>query len=307
MSRKSVKKKNVIIIILAIIIIFSVAFTIWTLRKKVEPPADQDSDFLVTGLEEDIHRDSASQGKPEGVDLFFDEFFLNIQQSLIEHGDLNAPPQVKADFWLDVTAPQNVQVRDAHNGKAIVLTWDLFATPPEKIKILRSSSSGILGAEIAELSGDEVGYYDFDVEIGKIYYYSVLSVDSFGGESAHAGPYPIGPIEDLLPLLAPFSPRVMESEDRVVITWQDPLGEDFDYINIYRSEEKGLLGQNLVQIFKGVEEYIDFEIQAGVKYYYLLTSVDINGNESEFNLGIDVQEIGNPNPFLPFHKENSSS
>jgi|GEM_PF-6626527 len=127
---------------------------------------------------------------------------------------------------------------------------------------------------------------------------------------------------DTIPPVAPTDVVVQNGGDgnSVVISWTNPLDSDFDYVKIYRSEVKGLLGQPIKtkrseyiqttdgcvkqttedQTTSGAPEgdcFINMnDLTDGNTYYYTLTSVDTSGNESPQRI---ISQVGRDNPFLP--------
>ena len=72
------------------------------------------------------------------------------------------------------------------------------------------------------------------------------------------------------------------------------LINDFEFIRIYRSQISGLLGELIVDKVQK-ETYTDTNVKDNTAYYYSITSVDENGNESSNVLS--VSPAGNEFPF----------
>ncbi|HBH45799.1 MAG: hypothetical protein A2445_04395 [Candidatus Jacksonbacteria bacterium RIFOXYC2_FULL_44_29] len=241
----------------------------------------------------------AAAPEQDFLNLFFNQHFLNIQDSIIASRKSVSTPQAEVLYKAALAPPQQVQVRDLKTGRVVVITWERFATDASiTIRVLRSETAGIEGKKIAEVAGTSLGYYDFDVKTGGTYYYTLLCL---GGDdqSETVGPYQIGP---LLDLASPHPPTFVQTQvkpEGIDIVWNDPSDPDLKFINIYRSTLPGKLGQNIAQVFPGKQQFFDTKVSAQVSYYYLLTSQDEAGNESPFQLVSGAQPLGNPNPFTP--------
>jgi len=226
--------------------------------------------------------------------LFFNKDFLNLQESIIQESLPKITFQKEAIVAGALTPPVGVQVWDNKNGQIVTIVWDKFLTPPAKVRILRSLSEGGESEVLAEVDGKDFGFHDNQVEIGQKYYYSLLSIAKDKKESEITGPYKVGPIEDLTPPDSPKEVKVVVEDGKVTISWQDPEDSDLANINIYRSVEKGELGEQIAKIEPGLESFVDQEPLLGI-LYYLVLATDTSGNQSVYGL-LDSQ-IGNPNPF----------
>lgn len=232
----------------------------------------------------------------QNLDLFFDSNFLQIQETLFDEKSMAVTFQDKIVLEPKIMPPQAVRVYDAKNGQVITVIWNKFDHPPAKIKIFRSESASGKASFLAETEGASLGYHDTEIEIGKRYYYILISENQNGDESPPAGPYNAGPIKDLTAPASPKNIKTVIEQGLVRIAWEDPADSDLRFINIYRSEKPGELGANVAQVVPGIGEFID---DAGdlKTYYYLLTSEDLAGNESYYDL--IESETGRNNPFMP--------
>ena len=105
-------------------------------------------------------------------------------------------------------------------------------------------------------------------------------------------------------------------EDAVQLTWDAPVDDDFEYFRIFRSTESGFDPSGIEPYSESINTlFIDTEVSIDQAYYYILSAVDANENESEFSeevsatiVGIEEGEIipadfvlfnSFPNPFNP--------
>jgi len=273
------------------------------------PPSEEDEPVVVNVLKTAQER---SYVYNFNNDIFTDSQYLG----LTKHGVVEYNNQYKG-MVLDENvplAPINVDVMNPRTGGVLVIQWQM----PEVVNyngtiIYRSEVSGYSGELIAQITGNKTSYQDSELDNGKTYYYLIKTykiIDDIVVESENVNQI-TGRPTDMFPPESPTKIKVEESEDgnALMISWINPTDEDFDYIRIYRSTQKGVVGE--VPLYDEVEEktkiadngtvksYLvdNYRVQTNVNYYYTLTSVDTSGNES----GKDILTIPlKLNPFEPF-------
>lgn len=67
--------------------------------------------------------------------------------------------------------------------------------------------------------------------------------------------------------------------DGITIEWEEPEQEDIKSYRVYRYERGGK-PVAIVTVSHGTERFIDITARKGKLYFYYLTSVHQNGNES---------------------------
>jgi hypothetical protein len=83
---------------------------------------------------------------------------------------------------------------------------------------------------------------------------------------------------------APPAPQGVYSitgDEAVYIYWLPVRDDDLDYYGIYWNDEP--TGEFELIGTSSDESYIDYDVENGVTYYYAVTAVDVNGNESELS------------------------
>ncbi|NIU55961.1 MAG: T9SS type A sorting domain-containing protein [Phycisphaerae bacterium] len=124
-------------------------------------------------------------------------------------------------------------------------------------------------------------------------------------------------LDNLVPA-APTNLAGEETESGVVLSWDDPVDEDFDYFAVYRSTIQGFNPGSTDPIARVTKpSYTDQEVEIGTTYYYRLSAFDFSGNEGPFStefsllvVSVDdhvaaaipedyVLEQNYPNPFNP--------
>lgn len=85
---------------------------------------------------------------------------------------------------------------------------------------------------------------------------------------------------DTTPPAAPTSAKATAGTGKVTLSWTNPSDSDFNGVAIYRSTEKGKLGDKVKTTAKADSSYAD-TLSAKGTYYYTLRSVDTASNESQ--------------------------
>jgi hypothetical protein len=109
--------------------------------------------------------------------------------------------------------------------------------------------------------------------------------------------------------LAPATPSALiasvNTDNSIELTWSDPVDEDFKYFKIYRglTQDFDPAGTEAYDETT-IANYGDTQTEGGITYYYIVSSIDYNGNESEFSevvsattVAIDDNKIENPTEF----------
>ena len=130
-------------------------------------------------------------------------------------------------------------------------------------------------------------FIDTTAEEGKTYEYTVMSVDLFGGQSPLSNPvqlyYPPAEVK------SPGGLLVTRDKDGVIVKWDPLIEEDIIEYRVYRqqrNEEKDFLGA----VQKGkLPQMIDRGVKKGELYFYSVTAVDENQQESSASYTISIR------------------
>ena len=259
----------------------------------------------------DQEREGAVKGERVGMldkkyqtifDVFADEEYLNIQESLMKEPRLEIDAQYEIAYNALVPL-QNIRVYAIPTGRLTTIVWDTVWPPPDKILIYRSEDPSYTGDVLGEVPGTETRFHDTAVVLGATYYYALQSF--VGSISSHVSAvYKAGPIDDSVPPDPPQGVSLEEKDNEgILIQWKDADDIDLAFVNIYRSDEEGVIGRNIAQVAPKEEKFLDTHVEKNSVYYYYLTSEDMARNESSVSL-LQKNRIGNENPFLPFFVEN---
>jgi hypothetical protein len=175
---------------------------------------------------------------------------------------------------------ENLKPVDAGDGHTLYLSWS--ANPPEENVVYYKVNFGTS-------SGNYDSMHQVNATCDTLrnlventrYFIAVTAVDTGGFESAAIKEISMAPRTVPLPptgLVANPSGRF-----KVKLRWLPNQEADFDYYNIFRSQDS-LTGYQLLFGPWRDTTFVDSTVQSGVEYYYYtLTAVDTSGNESEMS------------------------
>ncbi len=123
-------------------------------------------------------------------------------------------------------------------------------------------------------------------------------------------------VDNLAPAVPTGLLASVTETNTVELSWDEPVDEDFNYFKIYRSLTSDFDPTGLEPFAETIDTtFTDINIVIGETYYYILSAVDFNGNESAFSddvsaeiLSLDetmgIPEVfalrqNYPNPFNP--------
>ncbi len=163
-------------------------------------------------------------------------------------------------------------------GGGISLDWD---TNQEAdvigYTIYRATASGAFGEPLA--SGvKNSNYFDESAVPGTTYYYVVRAMDddpSVSGPSAE-----VSALAGHTPPAPPTGLRITPDGFRMVLDWDDSEASDLAGYTVYRSTIKGEMGESLITGLTS-SDFIDETAVPGSIYYYAITALDLDGNESD--------------------------
>lgn len=284
---KRTNKKQIILAVVIIAIGIGVYF-FWDSQK----PKGTDS-FI--DLLEEVPGVATIKAVALDLSLLKDPRFLDlVDRSAEQYSDQYFVTASDSDA---VPRPTDIKVIDPKTGTKLIIAWTSPNGEYKHFRLYRSEKQGVLGEILADnINGNSEE--DTDVERGKSYYYTVRAVSSAGEESTNEQQVASAPKDTTYPL-PPTNVQLQNSAEQlaVEITWQNPPDEDFDLVKIYRSERLGLLGTLIVDERLPAASYVDKNVESGVTYYYIFSSVDKSGNTSPIRM---TPQGGNAYIFEPF-------
>jgi len=213
-------------------------------------------------------------------------------------------PSAPAKLSLDSVASDTENVSNliaeetGANGQ-IKLTWKNPASFGFSfVRIYRNTVSQSLGGLVADNVRGQ-SFTDNNLGNGITYYYIVRAVNKDGSErqeniQASAAPRVNSSGEAPPPPVVRLRVKDLGTGNSIMLSWRNPELTQYQYIKIYRSAEKGVLGDPLFNRLRD-NTYTDYaNISADQKYYYTVKTVNNNGVESENNIvirGIATQAL----------------
>ncbi len=175
---------------------------------------------------------------------------------------------------------ENLRAQDAGDGDAIYLSWS-ENHPAENVdhyNVYFGTSSGSYDS-LHQISGPADTL--FNLQTNTTYYIVVAAVNTDGFESISNREVSIAP------RVVPLPPAGLVADPfgtyKIKLDWVASQVADLDYYNVYRSEESGF-GYDLLSGAVTDTTLVDSTVQGDVPYYYYtVTAVDTNSNESEMS------------------------
>jgi len=206
-------------------------------------------------------------------------------------GGVSLPSEeVRAVPLLSLAVPKNVTALAGENN--VALAWESVSTRADGstyggfigYNLYRTNTPGVYGAVPLNMEPIRTpSYVDLAVEIDKEYAYVVRAVDSPAlpwKESLDSAETSATP-RKLTPPLQPSGLTVVPGVGRVFLTWNENRERDLAGYNVYRSTKSRREYARLTAKPIMRTTFSDEAVQAGRTYYYIVTAVDLSGNESK--------------------------
>lgn len=284
-SKNSVITFVILVVILGAVLLYVSFVNLFTERRALQ-----------TSMETAIATEPVT--KDLNVDVLENEQYAELENYGTK--ELNSQNEIQPYNETAPSAPKHIRVTDPALGKVLYIFWELSNPPAENVNIYRSATKDVKGIKIGSVAQAKGSYTDAKVENNITYYYTLTSSNgtSSGGKESKPSEQFSGLPTDTTPPPPPTDIKVENGGDgtSAVITWKNSTDEDFAYVKIYRSEKKGELGAEIKSKLT-TETYQDEGLDQNMMYYYTLTSVDTNNNESSTKL--DIPASGRDNPFEP--------
>jgi fibronectin type 3 domain-containing protein len=184
--------------------------------------------------------------------------------------------------------------------RAIELRWDASTrttsgTAVEAIagyQIYRSET-GQSGSFTLHGTAGTSHYEDTQFAFGRTYFYAVRTLAQYGADTVESEGSTVVEVtaRDLFPPPVPANLIVVAGPGRVDLTWDASAAADLAGYFVYRSSEPGRGYERLTpQALRGLS-FADTMAKAGTRYYYVVTAVDGEGNESEFSAEVSAAPL----------------
>jgi predicted small lipoprotein YifL len=181
--------------------------------------------------------------------------------------------------------------------RAIELRWDAptrtsSGTPIEAIagyQVYRSET-GEPGSFALHGTSATSHYEDMQFRFGQKYFYAVRTLAQYGADTVESESSAVAEVtaRDLFPPPAPANLIVVAGAARVDLTWDASEAADLAGYFVYRSAEPGKGYERMTPQALRVLSFADTTTTAGTWYYYVVTAVDAEGNESPFSIEVSA-------------------
>ncbi|MFQ5696593.1 MAG: fibronectin type III domain-containing protein, partial [Terriglobia bacterium] len=176
--------------------------------------------------------------------------------------------------------------------RAIELRWQAPARTTSGTRLEAIAGYEIYRSETGEpgsfaLHGTApTGFYeDTQFRLGARYYYFIRTLAQFGADTVSSASSLTVEVSalDLFPPPSPTGLVAVGGPARVDLTWEASPAADLAGYYLYRSRAAGAGFERLNQRPVVGQSLADTGVEPGLTYYYVVTAVDADGNESEFS------------------------
>ena len=194
------------------------------------------------------------------------------------------PQDVEIIVSSDTNAPMPPTGLSATPGNSTVaLDWnDNNESDLSGYNVYRSLTSGSAYSKLNSSLITISNYTDNGANGARTYYYVVTAVDTSWNESNDSSEVTATPT-DTIPPSAPTGLSASGGNGTVTLNWNDNSESDLDGYNIYRSTTSGSGYAKVNGSLLTSSAYIDNTVTNGTTYYYVVTALDILGNESNYS------------------------
>lgn len=186
-----------------------------------------------------------------------------------------------ASLALAPASPMGLEVVDVGNGTDLDLSWPATNTEPDfaGYRVAVRLADSLFYDQIASV-GDTNHFTLGGLNDGEAVYISISALDADGNESIFSSEVLATPRN------IPFPPTGLESTsrtDQVDLSWS-PNGElDLMGYNVYRGTASGGSCELIDFVPKPAVTWSDGDIDPHMYYYYRITAVDLDDQESDFS------------------------
>ncbi|MFQ5664620.1 MAG: fibronectin type III domain-containing protein [Terriglobia bacterium] len=176
--------------------------------------------------------------------------------------------------------------------RAIELRWTppqrtTSGTPLEAIagyQVYRSKT-GEEGSFALQGTAATARYEDTQLRFGARYFYRIRTLAQFGADTVESDNSVTVEVaaRDLFPPPVPTNLIVVAGRNRIDLTWDASPAADLAGYYVYRSRQSGTGYERLKPEPLPAQSFADTGVEAGTRYYYVVTAVDADGNESPFS------------------------
>ncbi len=198
--------------------------------------------------------------------------------------------------------PPRTVVAYAIGAGEVLVNWERSAGTSGAVSYnVWRSADGVTYEEVASVAGaDTFSFRDANAYVASStrFYYAVSIVDD-RGESDLSAPSTAAETKTGAPV-APSPVSAIEGSGTVALVWARPLGPSIVGYRVYRGDRsmaatRTLLTASPIPSTDATASYTDAGVQNGRDYWYVVTSVDAAGVESD----VTIEQMGTPNAVFP--------
>lgn len=221
--------------------------------------------------------------------------FFHIETSNAAQSEVNISANVPSEEAVEIEGPGSVlPIYDTNAPEIFDVRIDALSFDSAKISWNTNENASAylyfgktLSYEIGALedhAGSLIPFHKIEIrglEENTVYYFQIRSSDSAGNQSIKDG-------FNFATFSKKISPdnisglKAAADDSKIILSWNNPEGRDFDHVLIARSEEFYPRSINEgVTVYSGTNEsFVDTNLANGIKYFYSIFSFDSHGNVS---------------------------
>lgn len=181
----------------------------------------------------------------------------------------------------------------------VVLDWNSNTEPDiSYYNVYRSITADGTYTKITTSEVTASNYTDASVTNGTTYYYKVTAVDNVGNESPQSTCVSATPQQNISAPMAPTGLGGLSGNQSVTLTWNEKTDYGLAGYNVYRADSNNQTYIKINSEIVTTAGYIDSGLMNGQQYWYKVTELNINNEESPMSLAVGV---------TPFSQETTST
>jgi len=211
--------------------------------------------------------------------------YLSLTSTAKENSTTSVSFSAKNEFKFNI-------IFDTSAVNSIKIQWQKPGEQGFYYNIYRKISSAAGSADFIKINTQNVNeniYVDTNITSNTTYIYQIEAVDSFNTKTLSETVQITSPS-----IILPYKPnnfKARQDIEKVSLVWDASMKGSFEIVgyNIYRGKTKEDI--KFYKFIKGQTKYNDEEVEPAIRYFYFISAVDAQGNESE------KTEIQNVVPF----------
>lgn len=243
-------------------------------------------------LRAEVSKLSFSEYALEAGSEFYYKVKAVLEDGTISKASSSAKASIKKSGEEEGLVPPVTELSAIGTGKSgeIKLTWKKpFSQDFSYVRVYRGTKSES-GKSLAADKVKGASFTDKKLDNGFTYYYIIRTVSKKGVQGAQSDEASGAPFIKQKKDQTPSKVSKLRAQDMgdgktIKLSWNNPASYEYSYIKIYRSAEKGKIGNPIRNRLRS-DYYNDADVTSSQRYYYTVKTINVNGVESENNITV---------------------